>query len=62
MAEMPKFEVTIRIGALVPLMCHLYQEAGLKLPEKFNPDTEGPRLVAALRAQGFATQFKEVDS
>lgn len=40
-----------------PLLLHLYIEAQLEVPEQFDYKIEGPRLVAALRAQGFAAQF-----
>lgn len=40
-----------------PLLVHLYMEAQLEVPDEFDNKIEGPRLVAALRAQGFATQF-----
>ena len=43
---------------LHPMLVHLYTEARLEVPVEFDHKIEGPRLVAALREQGFATQFK----
>ena len=43
-----------------PLLLHLYLEAEIDLPLRFDHKVEGPRLVAALRAQGFAAQFQTV--
>jgi len=43
---------------LHPLLAHLYLEARIEVPQEFNHKVEGPRLVAALREQGFSTQFK----
>ena len=43
---------------LHPMLIHLYMEAKLEVPLEFVYKIEGPRLVAALREQGFATQFK----
>jgi hypothetical protein len=40
------------------MLVHLYLEAKLEVPLEFDHKIEGPRLVAALREQGFATQFK----
>lgn len=44
-----------------PLILYLYGEALLVLPSNFDPAVEGPRLVAALRAQGMSTRFKTVN-
>ena len=41
-----------------PLLMHLYLEARIEVPTQFDHKTEGPRIVAALREQGFITQFK----
>ena len=43
--------------AIKPFILYLYSEAELDIPEGFVPATEGPRLVAALREQGYATHF-----
>jgi hypothetical protein len=41
-----------------PLLLMLYQEARISPPTtKFDHKIEGPRLVAALREQGFSFQF-----
>lgn len=40
-----------------PLLIHLYVEARIEVPDEFNYRTEGPRLVAALREQGFNLHF-----
>ena len=42
---------------LHPLLAYLYLEARVEVPEEFDHKVEGPRLIAALRAQGFATKF-----
>ena len=42
---------------LSPLLLHLYKEAQLEVPTVFHAHIEGPRLVAALRTQGFTAQF-----
>ena len=47
---------------LHPLLVHLYMEAKLEVPNEFDYKIEGPRLVTALREQGFATQFKSINS
>ena len=41
-----------------PLLVHLYMEAKLQIPTHFDYKIEGPRLVAALREQGFSMNFK----
>ena len=46
-------------GQIIPLMVYIYAEAGLEVPLDFNHITEGPRLVAELRAQGYATKIKD---
>jgi hypothetical protein len=43
---------------LQPLLMHLYQEAQLEVPVSFHASVEGPRIVSALRTQGFTAQFK----
>ena len=43
---------------LHPMLVHLYMEAKLEVPLEFDHKIEGPRLVTALREQGFATRFK----
>jgi hypothetical protein len=45
---------------LHPMLVHIYLEAKLEVPIEFDHKIEGPRLVAALREQGFATQFKSL--
>ena len=45
---------------LHPMLVHLYLEANLEVPMEFDYKIEGPRLVAALREQGFAAQFKSL--
>jgi hypothetical protein len=43
---------------LHPMLVQLYMEAQLEIPLKsFDYKIEGPRLVAAFRAQGFSTKF-----
>ena len=45
-----------------PLLLHLYMEARLDAPtSNFDHKIEGPRLVAALREQGFSFQFISKD-
>jgi hypothetical protein len=46
---------------LHPMLVHLYMEARLEVPVKFDYKIEGPRLVAALREQGFSTKFPAID-
>jgi hypothetical protein len=40
-----------------PLLLHLYEHAELDIPKEFLIEVEGPRLVAALRTQGFNAVF-----
>ena len=40
-----------------PLLKHLYKEAKLTMPRRFDYLTEAPRLEAALREQGFDLHF-----
>ena len=42
---------------LHPMLVHLYMEAQLEVPLDFDHKIEGPRLVAALRTQGFTLKF-----
>jgi len=42
-----------------PFLVHLYKEARLEIPPAFDYAIEGPRLVAALRAQGFDLKFTD---
>ena len=44
---------------LHPLLMFLYTQSKLEAPLDFDWKLEGPRLVVALREQGFATQFNE---
>lgn len=44
-----------------PLLVHLYLEAKLSVPDKFDCKIEGPRLVAAFREQGFSFHFIEAE-
>ncbi len=50
-------EIIVR-QTIIPFIVHLYDEAKIEMPVVFDPDIEGPRLVASLRAQGFASQFE----
>lgn len=43
-----------------PMLLHMYEQANLAIPEKFCVDVEGPRIVAALRTQGFNSRFPVV--
>ncbi len=42
-------QATTTIGDLSKVLVYIYGKAGLALPEVFNPDVEGPRLVQAIR-------------
>ena len=42
---------------LHPMLVQMYMEAKLEVPEFFDHKTEGPRLIAAFRAQGFDLHF-----
>lgn len=51
---------TIFEAEFKPLLVHLYSEAGLAIPQThFDHLEEGPRLVVALRTQGFNAKFGE---
>ena len=45
-----------------PLIKYLYQQAGLKEPERFDHLVEGPRLVNALIAKGFDLRISVVNN
>ena len=47
---------------LHPMLVHLYMEAQLEVPMDFDYKIEGPRIVVALRAQGFKTKFPTTNS
>ena len=44
---------------LHPMLVLFYTEARLEVPEYFDWKVEGPRLVSALRAQGFDLKFTD---
>ena len=44
-------------GEFIPFIVYIYAQAGLECPKDWNHGTEGPRIVAALRTQGFSAQF-----
>ena len=49
--------VRVAKDQLIPLVVFLYDQAELEVPWTWDAAVEGPRLVAALQAQGFTARF-----